>query len=47
MIIGMVMSGKQATLDELSTIYDIEEAYNMLEVIMVDAHNINVARKPT
>jgi hypothetical protein len=46
MTIGMVVSSKMATLHELGTIYSIEDMYDMLEIIAIDAHNLMIARKP-
>jgi hypothetical protein len=34
-----VISHRLATLWELQTIYDLEDCYDMLEVMAVDAHN--------
>jgi len=34
-----------ATLHELDTVYGIEDVYDMLEIILVDAHNAKLARK--
>jgi hypothetical protein len=42
MIIGLVVSSRMATLHELSTVYGLEDAYNMLEIISVDAYNMNL-----
>jgi hypothetical protein len=39
--IGSLVSAKMATLHELSTVYGIEDAHLMLEVMTVDAHNRN------
>lgn len=44
-VIGIITSSKIATLHELETIYDIEGAYNLLEILSVDSYNINKARK--
>ena len=33
------MSRKLATLKELQTFYSLEDAYNLLEIVMVDNHN--------
>lgn len=43
--IGVVMSQKMATLHELQTVYGIEDVYDMLEVLNVDAHNQEIANK--
>ena len=44
-IIAAILSSKMATLHELETVYDIEGAYNMLEVLVVDAYNFKIASK--
>lgn len=36
---GVLVSRRLATLKELQTFYSLEDAYNMLEIIMVDNHN--------
>jgi len=33
------VSRKLATLKELQTFYSLEDAYNLLEIVMVDNHN--------
>jgi hypothetical protein len=38
-IIGIIVSRRLATLYELQTIYGIEDAHDLLEVIAVDAEN--------
>lgn len=38
------MSSELATLHELQTVYGMEDAYDLLEVIAVDAHNRRVVR---
>ena len=35
----MLISKKVATLNELSTVYGVEDMYDMLEIVMVDDHN--------
>lgn len=40
----MISSGR-ATLHELSSVYSVEEAYDLLEIVMVDAYNQAVASK--
>lgn len=42
-LIGAVVSSRYATLHELDTCYSLEDAYKLLEVISVDAHNQRVA----
>lgn len=44
MYIAYIISSKQATLHELSTVYGVEDMYNLIEIISVDAHNARVAR---
>jgi hypothetical protein len=34
-----------ATLMELQTFYSVEDAYNMLEIAIVDAHNTRLLRE--
>ena len=41
-LIGVVMSSGRASLSELSTIYGVEDVYDILEVLSVDAHNDSV-----
>lgn len=43
--IGAVVSSNKATLRELQTVYGLEDVYDMLEVISVDAHNRHLAAK--
>lgn len=38
-VIGTLVSARMATLHELQTVYSVEDAYNMLEVLSVDHHN--------
>jgi len=35
----MCVSARIATLHELQTVYSLEDAYNMVEVVLVDAYN--------
>lgn len=44
-IIGTLVSSKVATLHELDTVYGVEDAYKLLEVLAVDAHNLRVLEK--
>lgn len=37
----MVSTGK-ATLAELSTVYGVEDMYDLIEIITIDAHNSRV-----
>ena len=41
----MIVSRKLATLAELQTIYGLEDAYDLLEIIHVDNHNESLAYK--
>lgn len=43
-VIGTLVSARIATLAELQTVYSIEDAYNLLEVVNVDHHNERVIR---
>lgn len=46
--VGTLVSTGKATIAELSTIYGLEDAYDMLEVDAVDAHNRRLlSRKPS
>jgi hypothetical protein len=44
-LIAAILSSRIATLHELETVYDSEGAYNLLEVIAVDAYNFKIASK--
>lgn len=39
------MSSRYATLQELQTVYGVQDAYNLLEVLNVDLYNQRVAAK--
>lgn len=39
------MSGHLATLHELETVYSLEDAYDLIEVLIIDAHNRRVANE--
>jgi hypothetical protein len=41
----MVLSHKMATLEQLDTIYSVEDVYDMIEIIMVDNYNTNLDRE--
>ena len=41
----MICSRRLANLHELQTIYSLEDAYDMLEIIAVDNHNEALAYK--
>jgi hypothetical protein len=38
-LIGTIISSSKATLYELQSIYGVEDAHNLLEIITVDRHN--------
>jgi hypothetical protein len=40
--VGRVVSARLATLHELQTIYGLEDLYDLLEIVLVDAHNARV-----
>jgi hypothetical protein len=44
-MIGTLISRRMATMHELGTVYGIEDAYNMLEIITVDAYNDALLRQ--
>jgi len=44
-VIGCLVSSKMATLSELQTVYGVQDAYNLLEILCVDAHNEMAARE--
>ena len=37
--IGLLVSRKMATLNELQTVYGMKDAYDMLEIIYIDSRN--------
>lgn len=39
----MIRNAKAATLHELQTVYGIKDAYDMIEMIQIDAHNQRAA----
>ena len=43
--IATVVSTGKATLYECDTVYGVEDVYDLLEVIVVDAHNKYVSEK--
>ncbi len=43
-VIGQVISCGRATLHELQTVYSLEDVYDLLEIVMVDAHNARIVR---
>lgn len=44
-IIGTIVSKRMATLHELSTVYGVKDAYDMLEVITIDDYNAALANR--
>ena len=42
-IISTLVSHRMATLHELDTVYGTQDAYDMLEILIVDSHNRNIA----
>jgi hypothetical protein len=40
--IATVVSSRHASLHELDTVYGLEDLWQLLEVITVDAHNANL-----
>jgi hypothetical protein len=44
-LIGMIVSDGKATLHELQSVYGVRDAYNLAEVISVDAHNRRESNK--
>lgn len=43
-VIGTLVSARAATLHELQTVYGVQDAYDMLEVISVDLYNERLMR---
>ena len=44
-LIGALVSSGKATLHELDTVYSPQDAYLLLEILMVDTHNRRVITK--
>jgi hypothetical protein len=42
----MLVANKIATLRELDTVYGLEDAYDLIEIIVVDSHNKSILMKP-
>jgi hypothetical protein len=38
-MLGAVISSGKATLHELDTVYGTEDLHDMIEIVLVDAHN--------
>lgn len=45
--ISTVVTGGYATLHELDTVYGLEDVYDLLEIISVNAHNRHVLNQQT
>lgn len=43
--IGMVVSSGKATLAELSSVYGLEDLYDLIEIISIDSHNQRIMNK--
>jgi hypothetical protein len=43
--IGILLSRGKATLHELDTVYGVEDMYDMLEVVTIDAYNERIANQ--
>ena len=37
--VGVVAASGRATIHEMSTVYGLEDIYDMIEIIVIDAHN--------
>lgn len=44
-MIGTLISSKMANLHELDTVYGTQDAYDLLEIVTIDAHNRAKATK--
>jgi len=44
-MLAVIINNKLATLNELKTVYSIEDAYTLLEIIVIDSHNTRVSRE--
>ena len=38
-LIGILISRKLATLHELQTVYSLKDAYDLMEILIIDAYN--------
>lgn len=45
--VGVVIGSRLATLHELETVYGLEDMYDLLEVVEIDAYNERLAAKET
>jgi hypothetical protein len=43
-VIATLISSRMATLTELDTVYGVKDAYDLLEIVAIDAHNEMVMR---
>jgi precorrin-6B methylase 2 len=43
-VIAALISAEMATLHELQTVYSVEDAYDMFEILQVNNHNARVSR---
>jgi hypothetical protein len=43
-VIGTIVSADLARLHELQSVYGVEDAYNLLEIVAVDRYNEGLAR---
>jgi len=44
-VVGTLISSGKCTLHELETVYGLEDAYDMLEVVIVDSYNQALANQ--
>lgn len=44
-LLAVLISAKLATLQELQTFYGLEDAYNLLEILLVDRHNEGIINR--
>ena len=43
-LIGVIVSSRIATLHELSTVYGLEDAYDLIEILTIEAENQRIAQ---
>lgn len=43
--IASVVSARMATLNELQTVYGLQDLWDLLEILSVDAHNQNLMQQ--
>ncbi len=46
-IIALLVGNKMASLHELSTVYGLEDAYDLIEILVVDSNNKALLNKPS